>query len=133
MTGNALKPKILLVDDIKDMLSTVRRLLPGCAVFEALDGKTALALAAAEKPELVLLDVHLPDLDGLAVLEKLLTLDPPPVVIMLTGDCTVETAGKSLAAGAFAYITKPFSAKDLLDLVIKGLEFGEKERARPKR
>ncbi|MHB0995897.1 MAG: response regulator [Elusimicrobiales bacterium] len=124
------KPKILLVDDMADILAVVRKLLPGCEVSEARTGAQAIELAAALAPDLVVLDVHLPDMNGVKVMEKLELMSPKPVVIMLTGDDTVETAGLSLAAGAFAYITKPFEARELLDLVIKGLEHGEKIRGR---
>lgn len=126
----SVKPRILLVDDMEDILSVVRKLLPGCEVFEARTGARALELASSLAPDLVVLDVHLPDMTGVKVMEKLDGLSPKPVVIMLTGDDTVETAGRSLAAGAFAYITKPFEAAELLDLVIKGLEHGEKLRGR---
>jgi CheY-like chemotaxis protein len=123
-----MKPKILLVDDIETVLESLRRLLRSCDLAEAKDGRTALELAASLRPDLVILDVHLPDMSGVDVMEKLYQLERRPVVIMLTGDDTIETAGKSLAAGAFAYVTKPFEAKDLLEQVIKGLEFAEKEK-----
>ncbi|MBI5743763.1 MAG: response regulator [Elusimicrobia bacterium] len=125
-----MKPKILLVDDLEDILAVVRKLLPGCDVSEAHNGAEALRLAAEQKPDLVVLDVHLPDMSGVDMMERFAAMDPKPVVIMLTGDATVETAGRGLAAGAFAYITKPFEAKDLLELVVKGLDFAEKEKAR---
>jgi len=125
-----MKSKILLVDDLEDVLDSLKRLLRTCELYEARDARTALDVAASEKPDLVILDVHLPDMNGVAVLEKLTALDPRPVVIMLTGDDTVETAGKALAAGAFSYVTKPFEAKELLEQVKKGLEFGEKERGK---
>lgn len=125
-----MKPKILLVDDLEEILAPLRKLLRSCELAEARDGKAAVELAASGAPDLVLLDYHLPDMDGAEVLEKLRQLTPPPVVIMMTGDDTVETAGKALAAGAFAHITKPFESKDILALVIKGLEFAEKEKAK---
>jgi DNA-binding response OmpR family regulator len=106
--------KLLLVDDLEDILASLRKLFAVCDVLEARDGATALALAAWEKPELVILDVHLPDMSGVDVMEKLALLDPKPVVIMLTGDDTVETTGRALAAGAFADVTKPFEGKDLV-------------------
>lgn len=125
-----MKPKILLVDDLEEILAPLRKLLRSCDLAEARDGKSAVELAASGKPDLVLLDYHLPDMSGEEVLEKLRLLPQPPVVIIMTGDDTVETAGKSMAAGAFAHITKPFEAKDILDLVIKGLDFAEKEKDR---
>ena len=125
-----MKPKILLVDDLEEILAPLRKLLHSCELAEARDGKAAVELAASGAPDLVLLDYHLPDMDGAEVLAKLRLMTPPPVVIIMTGDDTVETAGKALAAGAFSHITKPFEAKDMLDIVIKGLEFAEKEKAK---
>lgn len=125
-----MKCKILLVDDLEDVLVTLRRLLRSCELVEARDGKTALELAATANPDIIILDVHLPDMSGVDVMEKLALMKPKPVVIMLTGDNTIETTGKALAAGAFSYITKPFEAKDLLEQIIKGVEFSQKERAK---
>jgi len=128
-----MKAKVLLVDDLPDMLAALRKLFSVCEVFEARDGRTALTLAAARKPDLVILDVHLPDMSGVDVMEVLNALDPRPVVIMLTGDDTTETTGKSLAAGAFAYVTKPFEARDLVAVALNALEFAEKEKAKRKK
>ena len=125
-----MKPKILLVDDMEDILAVVRRILPGCEVFEARTGAGALALAASFRPDLVVLDVHLPDMNGVDIMEKLAAMSPAPVVVMLTGDETIETAGRAMAAGAFAYITKPFEAEDLLTLIRGGLEHAEKLKRR---
>jgi len=127
-----MKPKILLVDDLEDILDPLRRLLRSCDLSEASNGKRALELAASERPDLVILDIHLPDMSGVEIMEQLALLEHKPVVIMLTGDATVETMGKALAAGAFSYVTKPFEPKELLEQVIKGLEYGEKEKARRK-
>ncbi len=125
-----MKPKILLVDDMEDILEPLRRLLCSFELSEAGNGKRALELAASERPDLVILDVNLPDMSGVEIMEQLDLLEHKPVVIMLTGDSTVETTGRALAAGAFAYVTKPFEPKELLEQVIKGLEYGEKEKAR---
>lgn len=127
------KTKVLLVDDLEDILAALRRLFSVCDILEARDGRTALTLAAAEKPDLVILDVHLPDMSGVDVMEVLNAMDPKPVVIMLTGDDTTETTGKSLAAGAFAYVTKPFEPKDLVEVAVKAIEFAEKEKAKRKK
>lgn len=127
------KTKVLLVDDLEDILAALRRLFSVCDVIEARDGRAALTLAAAEKPDLVILDVNLPDMSGVDVMEVLNAMDPKPVVIMLTGDDTTETAGKALAAGAFAYVTKPFEPKDLVEVSAKAIEFAEKEKAKRKK
>lgn len=123
-------PKILVVEDFEEMLAVIRRVLSGNDILEALNGAAALALAASEKPDLVLLDVRLPGLSGIGVLKRLMAMDPGPVVIMLTGDSSTETMDEAMALGAFAYITKPFEGQDLVDLVAKGLAFSEKVKAR---
>ncbi|MCM2268121.1 MAG: response regulator [Elusimicrobiales bacterium] len=128
-----MKTKVLLVDDLPDILAALRKLFSVCEVYEARDGRTALTLAAAQKPDLVILDVHLPDMSGVDVMEVLNVMDPKPVVIMLTGDDTTETTGKSLAAGAFAYVTKPFEPRDLVAVALNALEFAEKEKAKRKK
>ncbi len=125
-----MKTKVLLVDDLPDILGALKRLFSVCDILEARDGATALALAAAGKPDLVILDVHLPDMSGVDVMERLALMDPKPVVIMLTGDDTVETTGRGLAAGAFAYVTKPFEPQALVAVAVKAMEFAEKEKAK---
>jgi DNA-binding response OmpR family regulator len=127
------RTKVLLVDDLPDILAALRKLFSVCDVLEAKDGATALKLAATEKPDLVVLDVHLPDMSGVDVMEVLNSIVPKPVVIMLTGDDTAETTGRALAAGAFAYVTKPFEARDLVAVAVKALEFAEREKAKRKK
>ena len=125
-----MKAKILLVDDRESVLTSLRGLLCACDLLEAREGGAAIELAVSAKPDLVILDINLPDMNGVDVMEKLALLRPRPVVIMLTGDDTIETTAKGVAAGAFAYITKPFEAKELLEQVNKALVFANKEKAR---
>ena len=123
-TGEGLaasRKKVLAVDDSPYMLALMRLTLTGerCQVLEALDGGKALDLAAAERPDLVLLDVMLPGLDGLAVCRSL-KADPATStipVIMLTARGRQNDVDAGLAAGASDYITKPFSPRELLDKV----------------
>jgi DNA-binding response OmpR family regulator len=117
----ASRKKVLAVDDSPYMLALMRLTLTGerCQVLEAVDGGRALDLAAAERPDLVLLDVMLPGLDGLAVCRSL-KADPATStipVIMLTARGRPNDVDAGLAAGASDYITKPFSPRALLDKV----------------
>jgi DNA-binding NtrC family response regulator len=120
--------KILVIDDEETMREALKRLLGGYTVVTAADGRSGLAAAASARPDLVLLDVHMPDMNGLAVLEKLAVLEFKPLVIMLTGDETVETAAKALAGGAFAHITKPFDGAQVVEQVRKAFVYLEKGR-----
>ncbi|TET21591.1 MAG: response regulator [Candidatus Cloacimonadota bacterium] len=110
--------KILVVDDEKDILELVSIILAEehITVLKAQDGLTALELARKDKPDLILLDIMMPEIDGWEVLKILKieeeTKDIP--VAMLT--CKTETRDKVLGIqeGAADYITKPFAPEDLI-------------------
>ncbi|MDE3091145.1 MAG: response regulator transcription factor, partial [Chloroflexota bacterium] len=106
---------ILVVDDEPKIVQLARDYLEraGFAVLTAGDGKTALAAARAEKPDLVILDLGLPEMDGLDV-ARALRKDSNVPIIMLTarGEETDKLVGLEL--GADDYITKPFSPKELV-------------------
>ena len=107
--------RILVVDDDPGVLSGLRRALAldGYDVLAAEDGETALDLAASEKPDLVVLDVMLPELDGLAVCEQLRARSSVPI-IMLTAKDTVPDRVAGLDRGADDYLVKPFALNELL-------------------
>jgi two-component system alkaline phosphatase synthesis response regulator PhoP len=109
--------KILLAEDEKQIGDMVAFKLTnsGHQVLRARDGEEALQLATAERPDLILLDVMMPVLNGLEVLRRLKTdagLAPTPV-IMLTAKGRERDVLSGLSAGAVDYIVKPFSLKDL--------------------
>lgn len=84
-----------------------------CPVVEASGGREALRALKRERPRLMLLDVSMPGLDGMAVLRAARRLDPGLDVLMLTGAADLESARLALEAGARAYITKPFDVAGL--------------------
>jgi DNA-binding response OmpR family regulator len=106
---------VLVVDDDAVLRRVVRAVLEadGFRVIEAADGEAGLRLAESEHPNVIILNVMMPGLDGVEVCRRL----DHPKVLMLTalGDVTTEAA--SLEAGARGYLTKPFSSMDLLDRV----------------
>ena len=103
--------KILIVDDNSDSRSSLKAVLrPPFLVLEAPDGETALAVIAAEKPRLVLLDVSMPGMGGLEALKRALALDPSLLILMLTSHHDVDLAARALTLGAAQFITKPFDA-----------------------
>ena len=108
--------KVLVVDDEKNILTTLSRALSleGYEVAVAGGGKVALEKAAAWRPPVVLLDVMMPDLDGLEVLVRLKALDPTITVVMMSGHGTVETAVKATRAGATDFVEKPVSMDRVL-------------------
>jgi len=106
---------VLVVDDDADTRGVVRTLLEreGHAVVEAADGRTALRVMHQERPDLVLLDVAMPDLDGFAVLERIRDVSGVPV-LMLTAHSRELDKVRGLRAGADDYVGKPFGRQELL-------------------
>jgi DNA-binding response OmpR family regulator len=106
---------ILVVDDDTDIRGLVQELLQraGHDVVEAPDGNDGLKRFYAEKPDLVILDVQMPGLDGWGVLERIRELSEVPV-IMLTARAEELDKVRGLRAGADDYVTKPFGRQELL-------------------
>lgn len=114
MSARRTAAKILVVDDDPDMRRMLRWILtPLGRVFEAADGVEALRALKDEKPALMLLDVTMPGVDGLVVLERARAAAPHLVVVMLTGLEDLAVARTALELGARSYITKPFDPEVL--------------------
>ena len=116
MTGPIEKPTVaLIIDDEVQIRRLVRLTLEahGYRVFEAADGQTGLLEAAQRRPEVVLLDLGLPDLDGVTVLKRLREWSAVPVVVLSVRD-REEDKIAALDNGADDYVTKPFSTGELL-------------------
>jgi len=114
----ALEPhvkKILIVDDEPTLLATLRYNLEreGYAVVEAVDGESALAAARAEHPDLIVLDIMLPGLDGLEVC-RILRKNTSVPILMLTAKVEEVDRVVGLELGADDYVSKPFSMRELL-------------------
>jgi DNA-binding NtrC family response regulator len=120
------RERLLIVDDETDMLEGLRRLLgfevPALEVLTCADPLEALALVRRGRPDVVLLDVRMPGIDGLALLGDLKAEDPSLTCIMMTAHGTIEMAVEAIKTGAYDFITKPFQKSDLLRLLTKGLE-----------
>jgi CheY-like chemotaxis protein len=113
--------KLLIADDEPSVRSLVHVTLEGDehTILEASDGVEALEVARSEHPSLVLLDIMMPRLDGLAVCRAIKS-DPATsgtVVVMLTAQAQDRDRDQGLAAGADDYFTKPFSPLALLNMV----------------
>lgn len=108
--------KILVVDDDLELLRLIAFTLrqSGYLVLEAQDGQEGLAVAARELPDLVLLDVNMPRVDGFELLERLRSTGSTVPVLMLTVRSSEEDQVRGLDLGADDYLTKPFSPRTLL-------------------
>ena len=115
---------ILVVDDDRDMLSLLDDLLSGegYKVVKAKSGAEALAAIAKSRPDLVMIDVLLPDEDGLTLLAQIKREHPELEVIVMTAFGGSSSAIKAMRVGAYDYVTKPFETDDLLATLARVFE-----------
>ena len=112
-------PSLLVVDDEPNILLAFRRAYrdAGLAVHTAESAEEGLNLAARHKPDVVVLDVQLPDLNGLEAFRRLQGLDSRLPVIFITGHGTTDTAIEAMKLGAFDYLLKPLELDQLRALI----------------
>ena len=125
--------RILIVDDEPDMRLAVRNVLKlrGYEIAEAGDGPAALAIARESRPDLVLLDMRLPGMDGIEVLEGLKKIDDTVPVVMITGYGHIQSAVDVMKLGASEYLQKPFENAQLVETVKRFVQ-GPARRPAPK-
>ena len=114
--GVKMNETILIVDDEEGIRASLGGILEdeGYKTLFAVDGVEALAMARQEVPDLVLLDIWMPRMDGLETLQKLKELYPGLIVIMMSGHGTIETAVRSTKLGAYDFIEKPLSLEKVI-------------------
>ena len=117
--------KILVIDDDASLRRVIEYNLQdaGYHVLSAADGKEGLALFAEDAPALVVTDMKMPGMDGMQVLKAIKEISPEALVIVITAFGTVDVAVEAMKAGAYDYITKPFSRDELRLTVAKALQF----------
>ncbi len=118
------KPRILVIDDEMGIREGCRRVLEpaGYLVETAASGQEGLRHVQEGNFDLVLLDVMMPDIRGVDLIEPIHEKDPETVCIIITGYATVELAVQAIKAGAYDFLSKPFTADVLLMTVQQGLE-----------
>jgi DNA-binding NtrC family response regulator len=123
------RPVVLVVDDDPGVRESFRLILEDhYDVTDVPDGPTALDVVRTSTVDLVLLDIRLPGMDGIEVLERIKVLDEGIEVILVTAVKTVRTAVDAMKLGAFDYLTKPFEEDELLSLSRRALERRALER-----
>ena len=112
-----LQLKILLVDDEQEFVTTLaeRLELRGMHVEIATDGEMALSIIETDPPQVVALDVMMPGLSGMEVLERIKAIDPKIQVILLTGHGATKDGIKGMQLGAFDYLIKPVDIDELIE------------------
>jgi two-component system nitrogen regulation response regulator NtrX len=118
------RPAILVVDDESGIRNSLEEILreEGWEAASVASGEECLESCSKNHFDLVLLDVWLPGMDGLKVLESLKQRDPAPLVIMISGHGTIETAVKATKLGAFDFVEKPLSVERIVLLVRHALD-----------
>jgi len=121
---NPPKGKVLIVDDAPDTLDIIQKLLSfeGYEVILASTGEEGVKKVKEEKPDVVLMDISLPGIDGTEALKRIRTINPIQSVIMLTAFATVENAIQALKDGASDFVKKPFENEHLIHIVNQALE-----------
>ena len=124
MSDSAETLHVLIVDDEQDIREGSERILirMGFNVSKAVNGEEALELFQKTRPDIVLLDLKMPGMDGMEVLEKIRTIDDSIIVIVITGYATVETAIQAMKQGAYDFIPKPFEPDQLRLIVNRAAE-----------
>ena len=124
-TGMNKRATILVVDDENGVRQSFNMVLKdGYDVLMAANGKEAIDIFTKNAIDLILLDIRLPDIDGLDLLGKLKEIDPNTEIIMVTAVKEIQTAVKAIKLGAYEYVIKPFVVDDVLTLISRALEKG---------
>lgn len=118
-------PCILVVDDEAPHRRMIRAMLEnfGYQVIEVGDGATAVSTAARENPDLIIMDIRMPEMDGITALKHIRSADPDVPVLIMTAYATIESAVDAVKSGAYDYLQKPIDMDDLEQAVHNGLTF----------
>jgi DNA-binding NtrC family response regulator len=123
--------KVLLVDDDRMLQESLDLALSErCTLLSALTGADGLAMFERDAPDAVLLDIDLPDLDGVAVLQRMVARPFPPPIIMLTALTDVQLVKECILAGAYDYIAKPCDLAELEGTLRRAVAQADARRAR---
>ncbi|MGQ3684391.1 MAG: sigma-54-dependent transcriptional regulator [Candidatus Loosdrechtia sp.] len=118
-----IKPSILIVDDEKAARYGMRKILQkeeNCIIYEARDGASAMHIIRTSQPALVFLDINMPQIDGMKVLEMINTMRNPPLVVVVTAYGSEKIAVEAMKKGAYDYISKPYDI-DELRIIVKNV------------
>jgi DNA-binding NtrC family response regulator len=122
-SARPLRPTVLVVDDDPGLRESYRLILEDeYEVVDATSGQEALDVVRASQIDVVLLDIRLPEMDGIEVLERIKQTDEQVEVILVTAVKTVKTAVAAMKLGAFDYVTKPFDEEELLATLRRALQ-----------
>ncbi len=123
MIANADLPQVLVIDDEMGPRESLRMLLkPSYQVHTADSVERGLQLLSEKKPDAIVMDIRMPGVTGIEGLRRIRQIDPHLSVIMLTGFGALETAKEALRLGANDYISKPFDAREMREVISRNVE-----------
>lgn len=116
----ALKASVVVVDDdsmMREMLKLILRSESYSVVGEASNGQDAITQCEKLAPNLVLLDINMPKMDGLQALDEIRRASPESMVIMVSADATMDRVSEAVKKGAAGFVVKPLNAATVLDRI----------------
>ncbi len=119
------KTTVVVVDDdsmMREMLKLMLRSEAYSVIGEAVNGIDAIALCERLTPDLVLLDINMPKMDGLQALEEIRKVSPASIVIMVSVDATMDRVSEAIKKGATGFVIKPLNAANVLDRIAQCLK-----------
>lgn len=128
--GNNRKPSVLVVDDdrmMREMLKLILQSEDYPVVGEASCGRIAVELCAKLKPDLVLLDIRMPEMDGLQVLDEIRKVSPATKAIMVSAEPTVDRVNEAVKKGAAGFVVKPLNAAGVIDRIESCFRRGDRD------
>jgi len=120
-----MKRRIFLIDDDFQMLTELTEVLEGrqLGVLTAASGQDALHMAVDEMYDVALVDIRLPDINGVDLISRLRTKRPEAVYVLMTAYASLDNAIQAVHSGAFDYLMKPFQIRDVLQSLERGFAF----------
>ena len=127
---NSSVARVLIVDDDRDISLMLAALMKkeGLSSLTAYDGETALQMVPATRPDMLLVDVKMPGIDGMEVLKRVKETDPHLPVVLITAYADVPASVAAMRAGAFDYLSKPFDHPEVVRVVRAALAEGDRRR-----
>ena len=118
------KRKILLIDDELDLLDLIKEMLEqeGYQIFCATNGADGILLNEQENPDLIVLDLRMPEMDGIETLQHIRKTDDQVIVVILTGYGCPDTIRDAVDLNVSEYLSKPFENKHLVSVIGKALD-----------
>ena len=122
MTQPPRKPSVLVVDDDSIMRETLKLILRSeeyPIAGEAANGEDAVAFCQDSKPDIVLLDINMPKMDGLQALQEIRKVSPGTAVLMVSADATMGKVKEAVERGAAGFVVKPLNPASVLDRIAR--------------